>query len=309
MKVLVVKLSAFGDIIHCLPALNDLLQHPNVSEVHLLVDKRYAFVTNIFPRQVAVHTVALKSAGALSSTLATLRELRAVRFDSAIDLQGLIKSALLARACCPHVYGFDKRLLPEKAAGLLQQAVAFHADDRHVVQQYRRIAAAPFIDRMPPATAIAYAAPRIDLQNCRIQPDAALAGHLDLEADNYVVLHAAGGWQTKQLPDHVWTGVARGLQQRGMTPLFSWGSPDERQTAETLARHSHARALPERLNMSALVALLGKARAVVGADTGLLHLAAALDTPTITFWGPSASWRSAPLAEGQGARHCHIESN
>jgi len=79
MKVLIVKLSAFGDIIHCLPALDDLLLRPEVNEVHWLIDARYAFVGEIFPQQVQLHTVAMKGAHPVAAIRRSIKELRANR--------------------------------------------------------------------------------------------------------------------------------------------------------------------------------------------------------------------------------------
>jgi len=311
MKILIVKLSAFGDIIHCLPALDDLIQRPQISEIHWLLDSRYAFVGEIFPKQVRVHQVSMKGEAPLASAWSAMRELRAIGFDAVLDMQGLIKSAAMARSVGGRVFGIDRSQLREKQAAWLQTSVSFHPQERHVVQQYRRVATAPFIDncRREPEHVIPYAAPRIDLANTSIAGNPDLPDRLQSDNHPYVILHAAGGWETKRLPETTWLAIANGLIATGILPVFSWGNDTERELAEKMATASTGYALPERLNMSALTTLLLGAKAVVGADTGLLHLAAALNTPTITFWGPSASWRSAPFSEAQGARHWHIESN
>jgi len=307
MKILVVRLSAFGDIIHTLPALDDLLARPEVKELHWLVDSRYRFVTELFPERIKVHEVTLKGGHPLRSAWQTVNRLRHIGFDAVLDLQGLIKSALLARSCGSPVYGIDHAHVREKPATWLQTSCRFHPQERHVVQQYRRVAAAPFVDnpQQMPDTPIDYAAPAVHADVMSKFAVSSVIRELDLNEHGYVVLHSAGGWQTKQLPLATWVELSRGVMERGLTPLFSWGSETERQRASTLATESGGMLLPERLNLSALANLLGKAKAVVGADTGALHLAAALGTPTITFWGPSASWRSAPIGEG----HWHIESN
>jgi len=315
MKILIVKLSAFGDIIHALPALNDILTHPEVDEVHWLVDSRYGFVTDIFPSRVQVHQVALKGQHPLQSAWAAVKTLRNIEFDAVIDLQGLIKSAVLARVCGSPVYAFDKRFVREKPAALLTRNVCFHEHDKHVVQQYRRIASAPFATGYEqPKNPIPYVQPRIVLPESHCTPDANLLARLELKGRQYVILHAAGGWETKQLPEKTWISIARGLADKNILPLFSWGNDAEAAQAQSLAQKSNGYALPERLNMSALCALIGGARAVVGADTGLLHLAAALNQTTVTFWGPSASWNSAPMniesnGNTEGVKHWHIESN
>ena len=310
MKILIVRLSAFGDIIHCLPALQDLLDRPEVDEVHWLVDERYRFVTDILPKAVKVHAVAFKGDQPIRSAWRVSRKLREIDFDAIIDLQGLIKSAVISRLCGSPVFGFDKKFLREKPASLLIHNVPFHAEERHVVQYYRRIAAAPFGDR---ETAIAYAAPSIKFSESRCSEDPTLLDRLGIKTGGYVMLHTAGGWETKQLPQRTWLPIAQSLKVRDIVPLFSWGSDSERIQAEYLARECSGFALPERLNMSALCTLIRHARAAVGADTGLLHLTAALGKPTITFWGPSASWRSAPLECSEDVHdeqmHWHIESN
>jgi len=307
MNILVVKLSAFGDIIHSLPALDDLLARPEVGEVHWLVDSRYRFVTECFPTRVIVHEVAMKGPRPVRSTWQTVRALRRIGFDAVLDLQGLIKSAVLARACGSPVYGIDTQQLREKQAGWLQKPTRFHAEDRHVVQQYRRVATAPFVSdpRRMPEGPLPYKAPEIHADTLARLCDESAVATLGLAAHRYVVLHSASAWPTKRLPTDTWVAIARGVIARGLVPVFPWGNDAERQAAHRLCSDSGGMLLPERLNMSALTALLSKAEAVLGADTGVLHLAAALGTPTITFWGPTPSWRNSPMGE----RDWHLESN
>jgi lipopolysaccharide heptosyltransferase I len=307
MNILVVKLSAFGDIIHSLPALDDLLARPEVNEVHWLVDSRYRFVTEIFPTRVIVHDVAMKGAHPVRSAWQAIRTLRRIGLDAVLDLQGLIKSAVLARACGSPVYGIDTEQLREKQAGWLQRPTRFHAEDKHVVQQYRRVATAPFVSdprRMPEAP-LPYVTPSIHADTLAKLLDESVVAALGLASRRYIVLHSASAWPTKRLPAETWIAIARGAIARGLVPVFPWGNDAERQAAHKLCSDAGGMLLPERLNMSALTALLSKAEAVLGADTGLLHLAAALGTPTITFWGPTPSWRNSPM----GDKNWHIESN
>jgi len=308
MKILIVKLSAFGDIIHALPALDDLLAHPDVEEVHWLVDSRYLFVTEAFPRQVSVHAVDMKGDRPLASIMASVRALRKQRFDAVLDMQGLIKSSLLARLIGSRVYGIDTAHCRERASSWLTRPVRLHPDERHVVQQYRRVATAPFatdIARIPDSP-INYAAPSIALSEAMRREGENICKSMSLSAGNFVIMHLGGGWQTKQLPDTSWRAIAKGVAKQGQKPVFSWGSLDEAEHAATLSSEvKGSLSLIRRLDMTPLCGMLAAAKAVVGADTGVVHLAAALGAPTISFWGPSASWRSAPL----GPRQFQIESN
>ncbi len=303
MKILVVKLSAFGDIIHALSAVHDLLSRPEVDEVHWLVDTRYAFVTRVFPREVQVHQVDLRGSHPLQSAWQTIRTLRHTHFDAVLDLQGLTKSAVMASLSGSPVYGMDVRHLREKFARVLLRPVTFRADERHVVQQYRRVAAAPFGDN---GKAIAYNSPQATLDNAMLQTGEALLEHWEISGKRIVWLHMGGGWASKQLPLKTWLQLAEQLADEGIVPILGWGNEVEKAVADKVEMEVSGALLPERrLSMDALCGVLARAIAVVGPDTGVVHLAAALGTPTVSFWGPSASWRSAPLGE----HHRHIESN
>lgn len=308
MKILIVKLSAFGDLIHALPALDDLLARPEVEEVHWLVDERYAFVTEAFPPQVVIHRVALKGAHPLRSAWRAIRRLRALRFDAVLDMQGLIKSGILARMAGAPVYGIDAAFVREGLNSWFVQPGRFHAGERHVVQQCRRIATAPFVsnpERMP-EQAMDYRPPHIPMTSAIRDAGHETVSALGLDAHRYVVLHVGGGWVTKQLPTGTWRELIRALIEAELVPLICWGTKAEFGQAQALCEdEAGCRILPRRLHMLPLCGLLNQARAVVGADTGIVHLAAALSAPTVSFWGPSASWRSAPM----GPEDVHIESS
>jgi len=302
MKVLMIKLSAFGDLIHCLPALDDVLARDDVDEVHWLVDERFAFVTAVFPEQVTIHRVALKGKHPLRAAWQAIRMLRQEKFDWVIDLQSLIKSSLIAAALGSKVVGFDAREIREKPATWLQRSTRFQTDDRHVVQKYRRVAAEPW--RQPHAAypLLAYVEPLIHRDMCEHLDAVLLDG---LPDQPWVVLSLGGSWQTKELPDATWRDLITGMQNMGTHAIICWGHAEEQEKAARIAQGTSATVLPERLGMQALCALLLQADVLVATDTGVLHLAAALQRPTVSFWGPSASWRSGPLGE----RHCFVESN
>jgi len=307
MVVLIVKLSAFGDIVHSLPAIDDLLCRPEINKVHFLVDQRYAFATRVLPAGVQVHTVNVKSLRALTSIPMIVRKLRQMRFDAIIDLQGLIKSSLLARLVSPKVFGMDPEYCRERVSSFFTQPVRFHPDERHVVQQYRRVAVGPFMPdtRSVPSKPLPYKPPRVQLTNRMRAAGLDILGLLKVRKNQFVILHLGGGWATKILSDKTWLNVAHGILKDGLTPVFSWGNSSEEILAHRLEeRVRNAVILPRRLDIYTLCGLLTNARAAIGADTGVLHLAAALGTNTATFWGPSASWRSGPAA----GHHVHVEA-
>lgn len=307
MKILMIKLGAFGDIVHTLPAIDDLLQRPEVNEVHFLVDQRYAFVTGIFPRNVQIHVIDIKNAGVFASSMALLRKLRNMHFDATLELQGLIKSSVLARFISSRVYGMDSGYCRERISSWLTRPVRFHPEDRHVVQQYRRVATGPFVAGVKtlPSEFLPYRPPHVQLTDRMHSAGSSLLSQICIRPGQYVVLHLGGGWETKTLPEQTWQEVAKGVIENGLTPLFCWGNAKEEEAARKLGKQiKKFIILPRRVGTPELCGLLAEARAVIGADTGVLHLAAALGTNTATFWGPSASWRSGPLEK----IHIHVEA-
>lgn len=298
MKILIVKLSAFGDIIHTLPALNDLMQRPEVDEIHWLVDSRYAFVTDLFPEQVQVTKVSLKGEAPLKSAWQAIKKLRKERFDAIIDLQGLIKSGIMARSIGSPVYGFDRNHTPEAPNALLTHPVTFHPEEKHVVQWYRRIASAPFLkdSAQLPSTPFDYIPPQVTLPQHVQEQATSLLSELDLKAECYVILNMGGGYATKRLPDTTWRETARQITEKKLTPLLLWGNEEEKKRAVAIAAESSAiRVMPRRLGTESLCNLLSHCHTLISADTGVLHLASALNANTISFWGPTQPDTLGPL--------------
>jgi len=205
-------------------------------------------------------------------------------------------------------YGPDDRYVREKPNSLLVHPARFHPEERHVVQQYRRIAATPFADRSrkTPSKPLGYKAPRVARTAAMRAAGDRTLSQWELEPKSFVWLHMGGGWNTKLLPFPTWLEIARGLVAAGITPVAGWGGQRELVEAKRLARSVPGVVVPQRkLGAPALCGVLSCAKVVVAPDTGILHLGAALGTPTVSFWGPSASWRSAPI----GRRHRHVESD
>ncbi len=299
MKVLIVKLSAFGDIIHALPALDDVLNRPEVREVHWLVDSRFAFVAEVLPPEVVVHRIALKGKHPLREIRRVVRALKAEKFDIALDFQGLIKSSVLARLICSKVYGFDAKVIREKPASWLESSTPAHPDEINIVQQVRRVAQSPWLSEEDKQKPIAYTPPRVRKSFEADLPDA-LQGLAP-----WVVFNLGGSFATKQLPDATWIEVGKRLKAKGYAIVFCWGNAKEEAKAKQLNASGLGVVLPKRLSMPELCVFFRQSFAVIAADTGILHLAAALGTPTVSFWGPTPRRRNAP----HGALDFHVESN
>ncbi|MDQ6983258.1 MAG: glycosyltransferase family 9 protein [Ghiorsea sp.] len=299
VKVLIVKLSAFGDIIHALPALDDVLARPKVDEVHWLVDSRFTFVTEVLPPEVVVHEVAMKGEHPFREVWGVVKKLRAEKFDLALDFQGLIKSSLLARLICKKVYGFEKSIIREKPASWFEHASKPHSDEVNIAQQVRRVAQTPWLSAEELAKPIPYQAPRIHKQF-----EAKLPAALD-GLKPWVVFNLGGSFATKELPDSTWLTVGKQLKAKGYYIVFCWGNAKEEAKAKQLNEQGLGFVLPKRLSTPELCVFFRRSFAVIAADTGILHLAAALGTPTVSFWGPTPRERNAP----HGEMDFHVESN
>jgi len=301
LRILIIKLSAFGDIIHALPALDDLINRPEVGEIHWLIDARFSFVTELMPPEVQCHTVALKGRDGLRHGIEIVKALRTIGFDLVLDLQGLIKSGIIARAIGSRVYGFDRHQSPEWPNRWLVTPAPFHPDERHVVQCYRRIAASPFAESAAPDIAIDYRPPTIRLsEQAQLQAQRILTDwHL---TPPFALLHVGGSYPTKRLPDARWRQLAATIAEQ-QPVIILWGSDAEQQRAEGIAAGiATVQAAPERLEITALAGLLACANGYIGPDSGVTHLAAAVDCPTVTLWGPTTPWRMG----AQGEHHRHV---
>jgi lipopolysaccharide heptosyltransferase I len=271
-RLLVIRLSAFGDVIHTIPAVVALRDALPQTEIAWAVEPPYAELVEIVARVKAI-PVSLKR-WSLSRILAARRDVR--RFDDAIDFQGLIKSALIAwTSGARDRYGFARDVIREKPAAWF---VNRHADidpSKHVVDWNVELARtfAPGITRVP----VVDFAPFAEDAN----------GGLSRFANRIVLLPGAGK-PGKQWPVERFAELAT---RSGSDALVVWG-PGE----EGLARAIGAEVAPA-TNFRELAFVLKRARLVIGADTGPLHLAAALGTPVIGLYGPTDPARNGPYGQ------------
>lgn len=304
MNVAIVKLSALGDVVHALPVAAALRAARPAARVTWLVEARNAPVLAGHPavdRVVTVDTRRWRRArtpAALGTTIRELaalrRTLRAARFDVAIDLQDLVKSGVLtAMTGAPVRVGFTADYCRERASALFtNRRVRPPATAHHVVDRYLSLLSA--LDVTPPARG-EFHLPCDDAAEAAIDDAFAAAG---LKArDRLVVVNPGAGRPEKQWPAARFADLAARLVRDGAgRVLVVWG-PGERDVARTIAEHGRAVLAPP-TDLLALVAVLRRASVVVAADTGPLHLAAALGVPCVGLFGPTAATRNGPYGTG-----------
>lgn len=274
MKILVVKMSSMGDVIHCLPAVTDLLRVMPDAQIDWVVEEGFADIVNLHPGINRVLPVAirrwraswLKFRGEVSEFR---RELKATEYDRIVDAQGLIKSAVVTAMAKGEVVGFDRESAREPLATLGYHRKVTVDTQLHAIERQRLLFAGAFN----------YEAP--DQLSYGIRSSAS--------AKNQTIIFFHGTtWESKHWPDQNWLGLAELCANAGYRVKLPYLTKTEEARAHWLAKQvEHAEVIPPS-NLSGLADELQQAAGAIAVDTGLGHLAAALDVPMVGLYGPTS---------------------
>lgn len=263
-----------GDVVHALPAVTDAASQGVTFD--WVVEEAFADIPALHPSVSEVLPIAWRrwrrslraSRRELADFVGTLRQRR---YDVVLDAQGLIKSgvvAALARGAIKAGYAYASAR--EGAAALAYGRAVQVARDQHAIDRQRALFAAVFGYRIPSGLDYGILAP------------APQAG----AAEECVLLHGTT-WESKHYPGHLWREIARRARSAGMEVLLPWGSNAELERAKAIAAAGGS-VLPG-MGMGELIRRLARARLVVGVDSGLAHLSAALNVPTVVMYGSTDS--------------------
>ncbi|HEY4999675.1 MAG TPA: lipopolysaccharide heptosyltransferase I [Usitatibacter sp.] len=276
-RVLFVKLSSLGDVIHHLPAVTDLAENRPDARIAWAVEEAYADLVTMHPAVREAIPVGLRALRANPLAPAAWRGMarsrHAVRsriWDFVVDTQGLAKSAVVARFARAPVFGLDAKSARERMATRLYDVKIRVPRSLHAVERNRRLVGEVF----------GYA-PQGEARYGLLRPDAApdwVAG-----ARYVVMLHAASR-AAKRWPEERWIELGRALASRGYVAVLPGGSAEEREAAKRLAASIPGAIAAPRVSLVDAAALLAHAAGVIGVDTGLTHLAVALDVPTVGIY-------------------------
>jgi heptosyltransferase-1 len=300
-RILLIKLSAFGDVIHALPTLEALRSLYPQAHIAWLVEEAFAPLLAGHPALDEVWAIPrLRFAGqpVCSQAAILARMVRRVRgrpFDMVIDLQGLLKSALWAAlARSPRKIGYDRTR--EGSSLVLTEKLSPYDPEAHAVLRYLNVARYLGAPAMPP---------RFRLEHMLADSGKILG---EIPRKPYVVLHPGARWATKLWPAAYWARLAGWLARDQEFQVVVTGSSADRDMVADIAAQTEAPLLnlAGRTSLAELAALLSKARVAVTTDTGPMHLAAALGTRVVALFGPTAPWRTGPFGEGHEVVHLDL---
>lgn len=302
MRVLIVKTSSMGDVIHTFPSVTDALRHRPELTLDWCVEEPFAGLAALHPGIDRIHKVAMRSwrkAPFSAATRAAVgkvrRDMRARRYDLVIDAQGLLKSVFLAKLAGAPIAGFDRSSAREGLSALFYRDRHAVARNLHAISRTRLLFGA----------ALGYRPELSDIENGIVAPAAQTPPYADRTA---FLLHGTS-WESKKWPLPAWAETARALVERGFTPVTTWSDPAERAVAEGIADAVPETVVIPRSPLTVIAAEIGRASLVIGADTGLMHLASAFGLPTIAIFlatepgltGPMGPRSVALAAETPGA--------
>ncbi|MES0002130.1 lipopolysaccharide heptosyltransferase I [Mesorhizobium sp. M0051] len=297
MKVLIVKTSSMGDVIHTFPAVEDTsLNRPDIS-FDWCVEEAFAGIVALHPAIDRIHTVAIRrwrkapfDGGTWREAAALRRTLRECRYDLVIDAQGLLKSALVARQAGAPIAGFDRSSAREPSATLFYDVAYPVSRNLHAIERTRQLF----------GLALGYQPELSTLDSGIVPPAGTLAG---IAGKTAFLLHGTSR-EDKKWPVQDWIETARLLVERGMAPVTTWSNEREKAVAEAIAKAVPSTVVMPKSPLAEIAAIIGRSTLVIGADTGLTHLASAFGLPTVAVFlatepgltGPRGPYSSTLLA-------------
>jgi heptosyltransferase I len=291
-----------GDVIHTLPAAQALRDAFPRAQIEWLIEERWAELlcapgtprrgprSSQRPLADWVHTVDLRAWRKSFFTIPTLQhiarvwnDVRSVKYDVAVDLQGAIRSAVLARwSGARMVYGAAE---PRESPASLWYTRRVIAHGAHVIEQNLSVASA-------------IAGTHLNVPSAEIPPNLEAERRMDQRLQEtgiggFAILNPGAGWGAKRWPAERYGQVARALAARGVRSILNYG-PGEGELAGAAETASEGAAVAMRCSISELIALTRRARLFIGGDTGPMHLAAALQLPVVAIFGPTDPARNGP---------------
>jgi heptosyltransferase-1 len=296
LRILLVKTSSLGDVVHNFPAATDIRYRLPNAHISWAVEEAYAPLVALHPAVDDVVPVAVRRWRKRLLQRGTWHELRDLRhllgrrpFDRIVDTQGLVKSALITRLATGERIGLNKQSAREPLAARFYDTTFHVPRDRHAVERNRRLVAMALGYRVE-------GPPDYGFDRAHLVENTAAIG--ERRAPYAVLLHGTAR-REKQWSEESWGALAVTLRARGLELVLPWGTTAEQARSERIARAIDGVMVPPRRSLVEVARLLAGARLVVGIDTGLLHLAVALQVPTVAIFLSTEPGLTGPLGQGR----------
>ncbi len=277
VRILIIKTSSLGDIIHCLPVINDIKYFVPESSIDWLVEESFADIPRLHPNINSIITISLRSwkknlrkkitwVGLYNS----IKAIRQNHYDIVIDFQGLLKSAFFTLFTHGDIHGFHKNSIREGVASYFYKHTHTVSKHIHAVVRNRELASKCFeYDLLDQPASFG-----LEIHNIK---------NFNL-SERYVVLIHGSSKKTKQWPIDYWQKIIQFFNTLGLRVLLPWGSLEEYEAAKILRKTSTNSLVLPKMNISDLANIISGAKCVIGVDSGLTHLANAICIPTIGLY-------------------------
>jgi heptosyltransferase-1 len=286
--ILFIKTSSLGDVIHHMPAVTEAHKARPEARFAWLVEEALAPLVRLHPAVAEVIPVAwrrwrklLYAPTTFTQIASSLRTIRARHFDEIVDSQGLLRSAAIARMARGRRHGYERTSIREPLAAAFYDMRYRVSRDLHAVTRNRTLT----------SLALGYTpqgAPDFGLDRARFA----------VPGERYAVLLHATARASKQWPEENWIALGQALAVRGLDLVLPWGTADEQARGKRIAAALPRARVPERQPLDEVARLIAGAEFVIGVDTGLLHLAAALGVPLVAIFSGSKPGLTGPVGSG-----------
>jgi len=286
MKIAIVKLSALGDIVHSMIVLQFIKKKYPESQIDWFVEKIFVEVLENNPHINQIHQVSLKSVNKLKSVFLIWKELRKIhkltKYDLVIDMQGLLKSALIAQKIPSDItLGFDKTSLRESFAAKFYSQTYKIDYSQNIVERNVAIV----------SNVLKLSITQHDIYNKKpvLHPSKKYVfDDISYEKQNIAIVPGAS-FQSKCYPVEKFAELTTKLDANF---FVIWGSKTEKALADDIKTLSPSVQVMQKLSLDALMSLISQMNLVIGSDTGPTHMAWALNVPSITLFGPTPGYRN-----------------
>lgn len=294
MKILIVKLSSIGDVIHTLPVLSAIKTALPRAEVSWIIEKGSAELlrnNKLLTKLIEIDTKSFRGKQKLSELLPNVRQqfngIRSSTFDVALDFQGLLKSATIAKlAKVKKRYGFSKEVLREPASRFLMHETVKISSKVHIIQKNLMLAAKALNIKVPHDN---FEFPIFTDEVHKLEAEKII----EKSGENFAILNIAGGWTTKLWQAEKFGQLADKLFEHfGITSVIPT-IPSERHLAEKAMKASKSgKIIAENTSLKGFYELAKRTKIYLGGDTGPTHLAVAANAPVVGIFGPTEWWRN-----------------